>query len=66
MLVKELLEYRWYGPRPRNKPEAQQEHRNRISKKPTKAKRRYDNEVNAKKRRKKQAAINQAASLSSL
>lgn len=42
MRVKELLEFRHYGPRPRNKPEAQQEHRDRISKKPTNDKRRRD------------------------
>lgn len=68
MLVKELLEYRHYtgeGGRSR-KPAFMYDTnggdiktRKRISKKPTKSKRRYDNLINAKKRKRQQAIINQ-------
>lgn len=59
MLLKDIFEHRWYGPRKRNVDVTKQEHRNRISKKPTQAKRDYDNLKNAKKRKLERAVINQ-------
>lgn len=60
MLVKELLEYRHYGPRPR--PEGREyTPRDRISKKPTDAKRKRDRLIRRKASKLKNAQRNQEA-----